>query len=54
MLYVQVRPRFFKDPLFDTITEEAERVRLFKEYMKTVKVGACVCVCVCVCVYTQN
>ena len=45
MLYVQVRPRFCKVPLFDTITEEAERVRLFKEYMKTVKV--CVCVCVC-------
>ena len=44
MLYVQVRPRFCKDPLFDTITEEAERVRLFKEYIKTVKVGMCVCV----------
>ena len=37
--YAQVRPRFAKDPLFDTITEEVERVRLFKEFMKTVKVG---------------
>lgn len=36
---MQVRPRFAKDPLFDTITEEVERVRLFKEFMKTVKVG---------------
>ena len=51
MLYVQVRPRFCKDPLFDTITEEAERVRLFKEYIKTVKVGMCVFVFVFFAVY---
>jgi len=38
-VFMQVRPRFAKDPLFDTITEEVERMRLFKEFMKTVKVG---------------
>ena len=34
----QVRPRLSSDPVFDTITEESERVRLFKDYIKSLKV----------------
>ena len=54
--FAQVRSRFADDALFDTVSEEAERVRLFKEFIKTVKVRIyCVCVCVCVaCVSTTQ
>ena len=34
----QVRSQFVKDPAFEAFTEEVERVRVFKEFVKTIKV----------------
>lgn len=34
----QVRLRLSADPVFDVVTEEAERVRIYKEYIKSLKV----------------
>lgn len=33
----QVREQFISDPAFESITEEQERVRIFKEFRKTIK-----------------
>ena len=35
---LQVRPRFVSDSDFDAVSEEAVRVRIFKDYIKTIKV----------------
>ena len=35
---IQVRSRFQDDQVYGTITEESERMRIFKEYIKGVKV----------------
>lgn len=35
----QVREQFVNDPAFESITEEQERVRIFKEFRKTIKVN---------------
>jgi len=34
----QVRPRFLSDSDFDAVAEESVRVRIFKDYVKTMKV----------------
>lgn len=34
----QVRSQFEQDPAFEAFTEEVERVRVFKEFVKTIKV----------------
>ena len=34
----EVRLRLSSDPVFDLITEESERVRIYKAYIKTLKV----------------
>ena len=43
--FFQVRSRFTGDQVFEVITEEVERVRLFKEFVKGLKV--CVYVGIC-------
>jgi len=35
---MQVRDQFTSDPAFESISEEQERVRIFKEFRKTIKV----------------
>lgn len=39
----QVRSQFEKDPAFEAFTEEVERVRVFKEFVKTIKVCLVCC-----------
>jgi len=36
-----VRDQFASDPVFESISEEQERVRIFKEFRKTIKVFVC-------------
>ena len=49
-----MRERFTDQEAFEVVTEESERVRIFKDYLKSIKVCVCVggsvdtCVCVCV------
>ena len=40
----QVREQFINDPAFESITEEQERVRIFKEFRKTIKASNNCCV----------
>ena len=38
-----VRERFTKQESFEVVTEESERVRIFKDYIKSLKVSLCPC-----------
>ena len=38
----QVRSRFTEDPLFEAVSEEAERLRFFKDFVKALKVSVCI------------
>ena len=43
----QAREKLKSDPSFEAITEEVERVRIFKDYLKTIKVRTYTCSYVC-------
>ena len=38
-----IRERFTKHESFKVVTEESERVRIFKDYIKSLKVSLCMC-----------